>query len=202
MTYVPDARKRILDAAKKIFAEKSFDGSRINDISELANVPKSLIYYHFKSKNDILDTLISEFLKEYRELLHIAKDDTHREKADSLTDRLQNHYYDFAMRNIEVVRIMFAESLKQNNEDPPIFKVAEEIVSIKNDKSENVNERLVAEFFSGVIPLYAYLCFYDKWCAHFNIKREDFDKLFLEHIAQTHGNYHRNKGGEDFAGNI
>lgn len=196
MNYSPDAKNRILDAAKRVFAEKTFDGSRINDISELANVPKSLIYYHFKSKDDILNTLITDFLNEYKQLLQIAKSDTHKEKANRMTDRLQNHYYGFAMKNIDVVRIMFVESLKKNNDTPSIFKVVEEIISTENDKNSNVNERLVAEFFSGVIPLYSYLCFCDKWCGYFNIERTEFDKLFLEHFSETHGNYHKNKGGK------
>ena len=156
---IPDAKNRILDAAKKVFADKTFDGSRINDISELANVPKSLIYYHFKSKDDILGTLITDFLNEYKQLLQTAKNETHIEKANRMTERLQNHYYEFAIKNIDVVRIMFVESLKKNNEVPSIFKVAEEIVNTEKDKNSDMNERLVAEFFSGVIPLYSYLCF-------------------------------------------
>ena len=113
-----------------------------------------------------------------------------------MIDRLQNHYYDFATKNIDVVRIMFVESLKQNNKTPPIFKVAEEIVNTENNPDSNINERLVAEFFSGVIPLYSYLCFYDKWCGYFNIDRAAFDKLFLDHFSETHGKYHKNKGYE------
>ena len=191
--YTPDAKNRILVAAKKVFAEKTFDGARINDIANLAKVPKSLIYYHFKSKDDILKTLIKEFLNGYRQLLGIAKEDTHKEKAGRMTGRLQTHYYDFAMQNIEVVRIMFVESLKKDNGTPPLFMVAEEIIRAENKADGDVNERQVAEFFSGVIPLYSYLCFYDQWCGYFHIDRKAFDALFLQHFAQTHGEYHKNK---------
>ena len=185
-----------MSAAKKVFADKTFDGSRVNDISELANVPKSLIYYHFKGKDDILETLIANFLNEYRQLLLAAKNESHEEKAGRMADRLQNHYYDFAIKNIDVVRIMFVESLKKNNDAPSIFKVAEEIAGVENDNSGGRHERLIAEFFSGVIPLYSYLCFFEQWCGYFDIERAAFDKLFLEHFAAAHGNYHINKGGE------
>ena len=198
MPNIPDAKNRILDAAKKVFADKTFDGSRINDISDLANVPKSLIYYHFKSKDDILNTMITDFLNEYKQLLQTGKNETHTEKANNMTDRLQNHYYDFAIKNIDVVRIMFVESLKKSNDKPSIFKVVEEIVNtkIETDNAGDRNERLVAEFFSGVIPLYSYLCFFEQWCGYFNIDRAKFDKLFLEHFTETHGNSHKHKGGE------
>ena len=198
MPNIPDAKNRILDAAKKVFADKTFDGSRINDISDLANVPKSLIYYHFKSKDDILETLITDFLNGYRQLLQAVETESHIEKANNMKNRLQNHYYDFAIKNIDVVRIMFVESLKKSNDKPLIFKVVEEIVNtkIETDNVGDRNERLVAEFFSGVIPLYSYLCFFEQWCGYFNIDRTEFDKLFLEHFTETHGNSHKHKGGE------
>ena len=192
MPNILGARNRILDSAKKVFAEKGFDGSRINDVSELANVPKSLIYYHFKSKDELLETMISEFITEYKQLLKIAENDTHAHKSKQMTNRLQNHYYDFAIQNLDVIRIMFVESLKKSTEIPVIFKVVEEIVRIENPNTEDVNERLVAEFFTSLIPLYSYLCFYDKWCTYFDIERKEFDQLFLAHMEQTHGAYHKN----------
>lgn len=202
MPNTPDARKRILNAAKRAFAEKSFDGARINDIAEFANVPKSLIYYHFESKEKILETLITDFLSEYAKLLRIAENDTDKNKAEKMTDRLQNHYYSFATENIDVIRIIFVESLKKNNKTPVIFKVTEEIVKADKNGNKDINERMVAEFFSGVIPLFSYLCFYDKWCGYFNVERKEFDRLFLGHIAETHGNYHNKKGEYNDAGNV
>ena len=194
MSNTPDAKNRILDVAKKIFADKTFDGSRISDISEAANVPKSLIYYHFKSKDDILDTLITDFLSEYKRLLESVKGESHSEKADNIADRLQNRYYDFAIKNIDVVRIMFVESLKKSSAVPSIFKVAEEIVNADSNKKSDINERLVSEFFLGVIPLYSYLCFGEQWCGYFKIDRKEFDKLFLEQFVKSHGKTHKNKG--------
>ena len=57
-TYSPNAKGRILDMAKEIFAKKGFDGSRVDEIAKAAKVPKSLIYYHFKSKDAILEELL------------------------------------------------------------------------------------------------------------------------------------------------
>lgn len=197
MTNIPDAKNRILNAAIKIFAEKSFEGSRVEDISKTANVPKSLIYYHFKSKDDILSFLISNFLKQYQELMQIAKNDTHVDKANNIESKLTKHYSDFAIKNADLIRIMFIESLKKNNENPVIFKVVKTMIeneseNIKDNENYDINERLVAEFFTGLIPLYSYICFHEKWCSYFNIDKADFDKLFITHIEQTHGAYHKN----------
>lgn len=197
MANTPDAKNRILNAAIQIFAEKSFEGSRIDDIAKTANVPKSLIYYHFKNKEEILSSLISNFIEQYSQLLQLAKNDTHRDKSNHIENKLTTYYYDFAMKNADLIRIMFIESLKKNNESPEIFKIVElmmknESENIKDNTDYDINERLVAEFFTGLIPLYSYICFNEKWCEHFDIAKTDFDKLFLTHMAQTHGAYHKN----------
>jgi hypothetical protein len=114
-----------------------------------------------------------------------------------MENKLTTYYSDFAMKNTDLIRIMFIESLKKNNENPAIFKIVElmmknESESIKDNTDYDINERLVAEFFTGLIPLYAYICFNEKWCEHFDIAKTNFDKLFLTHMAQTHGAYHKN----------
>ena len=60
----PENKLRILEAAEKLFAEKGFDGSRVDDIAEKAGVNKALIYYYFKSKRDVLDELFNRLIQE------------------------------------------------------------------------------------------------------------------------------------------
>lgn len=38
-----------------LFAEKGFDGARVDKLAEMAKVNKALIYYYFKSKEAIPD---------------------------------------------------------------------------------------------------------------------------------------------------
>ena len=124
---LPDAKNRILQAAIKIFASKSFEGSRIDEIAQEAKVPKSLIYYHFKSKDEILEILIHGFINEYTELLRIAERDTHQTKVAQMTERRQYYKY-FFIRNADLVRIIFMDSLKKSNQKPIIYKVVEAFI--------------------------------------------------------------------------
>ena len=197
MVNTPDARGRILSAAIKIFAEKSFAGSRISDIANMAKVPNSLIYYHFKSKEDILGVLISDCLDEYKQLLQIAKNDDHSDKPNTMANRLENHYSDFALKNIDLIIIMIFESLKKNTEKPYLFKVVEGLVekdseTIKTSDSYNLNERLMAEFFTSLMPICLFHCFRKKWCDYFCMDQKDYNQLFMTLIAETHGAYHKN----------
>lgn len=59
------ARERILEAAGELFAEHGYDATPTSRIAENARVPKGLIHYYFKRKEDILVALV-ERLPEQR----------------------------------------------------------------------------------------------------------------------------------------
>ena len=66
-----DERKNeILNAANELFARKGFDATTISDIIEKVGVARGTVYYHFKSKEDVLDALIE---RTNMELLTAAK---------------------------------------------------------------------------------------------------------------------------------
>ena len=55
----PDVRKNeILDAAEELFTLQGFDGTTISAIIEKAGIARGTVYYHFSSKEAILDALI------------------------------------------------------------------------------------------------------------------------------------------------
>ena len=51
-------REEILDAAEKLFAAKGFDNTSTGDILDAVGIARGTLYYHFKSKEDILDGVI------------------------------------------------------------------------------------------------------------------------------------------------
>lgn len=187
-----NARDRILQAAVQVFAEKSYEGSRIEEIANAAGVPKSLIYYHFKSKEEILEVLTRDFFDAYMALIETAAQESHRERAEALPGRMRDIYYEFGMRNKDLVRIILIESLKKTEERPVLFKIVEALIDKepKRGPGYDVEERRVAEFFTSLIPIYAYLCFGDAWTRYFGLDRERFDALFLTVYRETHGAYH------------
>lgn len=87
MRIVKDAEERkneILDAANALFAQKGFDGTSTNDILEKVGIARGTLYYHFKSKEDIMDALIERFSSQmFRKAREIAAD-----KSLSANDRI------------------------------------------------------------------------------------------------------------------
>ena len=59
-----DPRARILNASIELFSQKGYDATRVSEIAESAEVNKSLIYYYFKSKEEILDTLLDALMNQ------------------------------------------------------------------------------------------------------------------------------------------
>ena len=50
--------EKILDVAQRLFLEKGYDNTTIQDIvNELGGLTKGAIYHHFKSKEEIIDAL-------------------------------------------------------------------------------------------------------------------------------------------------
>ncbi|SHF86708.1 transcriptional regulator, TetR family [Caldanaerobius fijiensis DSM 17918] len=55
-------KEKIFNAAIEVFSKKGFYKATMDEIAEKAAVAKGTLYYHFKSKDDILDFLITEGL--------------------------------------------------------------------------------------------------------------------------------------------
>ncbi|GIP35432.1 TetR/AcrR family transcriptional regulator [Paenibacillus sp. J2TS4] len=62
----PDAKKRILLAAKKLFARQGYDGTSIRQICEEAGANVALVSYHFGGKENMLNALFDEFVPQQR----------------------------------------------------------------------------------------------------------------------------------------
>ena len=53
-----ERRNEILDVAERLFGTKGFDNTSTNDILNEIGIARGTLYYHFKSKEDILDAMI------------------------------------------------------------------------------------------------------------------------------------------------
>lgn len=53
-------KRKIFEASMKLFAEKGYEGTSIEEITSEVGVAKGTLYYHFTSKEEIFDFLISE----------------------------------------------------------------------------------------------------------------------------------------------
>lgn len=62
MRVVKEAEERkneILDVAERLFGTKGFDNTSTSDILDEIGIARGTLYYHFKSKEEILDAMVS-----------------------------------------------------------------------------------------------------------------------------------------------
>lgn len=57
--------KMILDAAKKVFLVKGFDGARMQEIADEAKINKALVHYYFRSKDKLFDAIFQEAFQQF-----------------------------------------------------------------------------------------------------------------------------------------
>ena len=60
-----DTANRILIQAMRIFLEKGYHGTSIDDITQAAGLTKGALYWHFRSKEELLKRIIGEFEKRF-----------------------------------------------------------------------------------------------------------------------------------------
>lgn len=55
-----NTKERILDEALKLFAQSGYMGTSMNDIADRMGVTKAALYKHYKSKQEILDSIVEK----------------------------------------------------------------------------------------------------------------------------------------------
>jgi Bacterial regulatory proteins, tetR family. len=64
---ISDRRQQIIDAAARSFSLFGYKATTMDQIARLANVGKGTIYLFFRSKEDLLDAIISRLIEEIKE---------------------------------------------------------------------------------------------------------------------------------------
>ncbi|MFD3517818.1 TetR/AcrR family transcriptional regulator [Streptomyces sp. NPDC058657] len=68
-----DTRQRIQDVALEMFAERGYEKTSLREIAEKLDVTKAALYYHFKTKEDILVSLFEDLTRPMDELIEWAQ---------------------------------------------------------------------------------------------------------------------------------
>ncbi len=60
-------KEKILDASLDLFSRKGYEGVSVKEIAAAVGIKDSSLYKHYKSKQDIFDTLLSEMNKKFED---------------------------------------------------------------------------------------------------------------------------------------
>ncbi len=57
-----NTEQSILEAARKVFTHKGFDGARMQEIADEAGINKALLHYYFRSKDKLFEAIFKDVL--------------------------------------------------------------------------------------------------------------------------------------------
>lgn len=64
-------KRKIFETSMKLFAEKGYDATSVEEITAVSGIAKGTLYYHFEKKEDILTMLLEEGMKLLRNSIEI-----------------------------------------------------------------------------------------------------------------------------------
>ncbi|MGB9721647.1 MAG: TetR/AcrR family transcriptional regulator [bacterium] len=158
-----DMRKRILYTAMRIFAQKGFFETTVEDIACSAKIAKGTVYLYFKDKSEIYIAIMEEQLNSaLKDLATVnEKDLTGTEKLRAIAEEWLTHSVEFhqlfpmiSMENInQALKLM--KKIKQRV-FPIINKIVSEIAQIidtgiKNGEFQKINPRVAAISFLNLV---------------------------------------------------
>jgi AcrR family transcriptional regulator len=80
-----DTRQRILRVATELFSEQGYDGTSLRQLADRLGFTKAALYYHFQSKDEILEALIDPVLEMLDDLVErLEKTQNAEDWADAL----------------------------------------------------------------------------------------------------------------------
>ncbi|MFB7737333.1 TetR/AcrR family transcriptional regulator [Streptomyces sp. NPDC056112] len=72
-----NTRQRIQDVALELFAEQGYEKTSLREIAERLDVTKAALYYHFKTKEEILVSLFESLTRPMEELIEWGRRQPH-----------------------------------------------------------------------------------------------------------------------------
>ena len=191
-------RERILATAEKLFSDKGYDGTGVQDIATAAGVNKALIYYHFKNKRDLIQSLFQETLDEMFALQDGVNETAQGKSQEDDVEKKIADIIAFLEKKQRILSVMLMEGLKLDTDGYlSLFQCAKLIIDKNINESVHKygprgpqgmprDELLMHEFFTGFLPIVFFALFKDKWADFFECDRRDALRLFLKVFSRSH----------------
>ena len=98
-----DTRSRVQKVALELFAEQGYEKTSLREIAERLGVTKAALYYHFKSKEDIVHSFTDDYFAHLDALVDWARD---RPRDEATRRELLDRYVGIVLASNEVFRFL------------------------------------------------------------------------------------------------
>ena len=139
-----ESRKRILQAARKLIAERGYAGTSVGAICREAGVVRTSLYWHFGSKAGLLAALSTR--------VFVSWDNKIRDQALATSDplerldRLIDGMREMVREEPSVAQLLFGVALEGQS-------IPAEVAEVMREQREAVHRMIVEDFEASVGPL-------------------------------------------------
>lgn len=98
--------EQIINESARLFAEKGYFGTSMDDIAQAVGVRKSSLYHHIRSKESILRWIVTEAIRKHLEALRPILAEERTPYADRLRRAIRAHLDVIAAHSNEVVTLL------------------------------------------------------------------------------------------------
>ena len=152
-------RDQIVEAADRLFYQQGYEHTSFSDIADAVRISRGNFYYHFKTKDDILDAVITLRLADRRKLLEQWETD-----GDSPEERIRSF-----------IRILVMNRAKIKRHGCPIGTLSTELAKLGHPAQSGANE--------------LFTLFRTWLCRQFTLLglADDADRLAMRVLARSQG---------------
>jgi AcrR family transcriptional regulator len=151
-----DTRARIQQVALELFAEQGYDKTSLREIAERLDVTKAALYYHYKSKEDIVRSLVEDYFGQVDALIAWAKTQPRTPEARG---EILGRYVQIVADGSDVFRMLHhnqaaVNSLATAKERGDLFKERmTALVEVITEPGADMHERLRATMALGAVSV-------------------------------------------------
>ena len=194
-----ERRQWILDAALEVFYECGFDGARVDEIAKRAGVNQALIYYYFKSKEELYLELINQNVDE---MIQEKKNSVGAANTEELYNidiynadvikRLVDHVMRIAKEKEKIFSIILGElfrNSRRKNNSSETFRILLHSIDVSRqgmrglgiDETE-IERQLIKAIFFASLPVFTYTTLGDRLAEDYGLKKEMMREVFTQQI--------------------
>ncbi len=182
-----DTKTAILETARYLFSKNGYEATSVSRLAKETGVTKSLIYYYFEKKEDILSELLAEGTDDLFKM-HQKMSDSGEKITEAFMIRIMENFIEKVQDRSEIIRIMLQEFLKgthKENNTLPYFNSFLEYIKSRSKKYYPDDEKKQMKFmidfmFFGGTPFYMFVVFKDFLSEKYHISKEELWEMFKE----------------------
>ena len=181
-------KDKILDAEQEVFTKKGFAGASISKIAKVAQINQSLIYHHFKSKEDLWICVkkycVDEATKDFKAIRH----DTLENFVQDLIDVRFSVYTHKSMRMLihwQALEPDVSQFYHHNMPPHPLFDISTQVKALQ--KKKLIRQDQDYQVLSGLVFSLSSYVFFDFSNAYNLSKKQEtaYKALACEVLIQS-----------------